>query len=85
MIYMQHCVICLNRQDSIKEAPSEVPSSVIPRLLYVIGTGIDDEDILQKILDILLFLTELKMVDNADVLLIENVSTLLCVGDIDIF
>ena len=58
---------------------------MIPRLLYVIGTGIDDEDILQKILDILLFLTELKMVDNADVLLIENVSTLLCVGDIDIF
>ena len=58
---------------------------MIPRLLYVIGTGIDDEDILQKILDILLFLTELKMVDNADVLLIENVSTLLCVSDIDIF
>ena len=53
-------------------------------MLYVIGTGIDDEDILQKILDILLFLTELKMVDNADVLLIENVSTLLCVCVIDI-
>lgn len=66
-------------QDAIKEAPADVPSSVIPRLIYVIGTGIDDEEILQKILDILCFLTELKQVENAEVLLIENVSTLLCV------
>ena len=66
--------------DEIKAAPNEVPSSVIPRLIYVIGTGIDDEEILQKILDILIFLTELKQVENAEVLLIENVSTLLCVS-----
>ncbi|KAK8810971.1 hypothetical protein WA556_004113, partial [Blastocystis sp. ATCC 50177/Nand II] len=64
--------------DAIKEAPDSVPSSVIPRLLGILGEGIDDEEILQKILDILLFLTELKQVENNEILLIENVSTLLC-------
>ncbi len=50
--------------------------------MYLIGGGIDDDEILQKILDILLFLTELKQVENNEILLIENVSTLLCVRDI---
>jgi singapore isolate B (sub-type 7) whole genome shotgun sequence assembly, scaffold_1 len=53
---------------------------VIPRILGVIGSGIDDDDILQKCLEILIFLTELKQVQNNDALLIENVSTLLCVA-----
>ena len=52
---------------------------MIPRILGVIGSGIDDDDILQKCLDILIFLTELKQVQNNEALLIENVSTLLCV------
>ena len=47
--------------------------------MYIIGSGIDDEEILQKILDILCFLTELKQIPNSETLLIENVSTLLCV------
>ena len=64
--------------DEIKAAPDAVPSSVIPRILGVIGSGIDDDDILQKCLEILIFLTELKQVQNNDALLIENVSTLLC-------
>ena len=55
---------------------------MIPRLLGILGEGIDDEEILQKILDILLFLTELKQVENNEILLIENVSTLLCVRDL---
>ena len=67
-------------QDEIKAAPDAVPSSVIPRILGVIGSGIDDDDILQKCLEILIFLTELKQVQNNDALLIENVSTLLCVA-----
>lgn len=53
---------------------------MIPRILGVIGSGIDDDDILQKCLEILIFLTELKQVQNNDALLIENVSTLLCVA-----
>ena len=66
-------------QDAIKDAPDAVPSSVIPRLIYILGSGVDDEEILQKVLDILCFLTELKQIPNSETLLIENVSTLLCV------
>ena len=65
----------------MKAAPDAVPSSVIPRILGVIASGIDDEDILQSCLDILCFLTELKQVQNNEAMLIENVSTLLCVND----
>ena len=58
----------------MKAAPDAVPSSVIPRILGVIASGIDDEDILQSCLDILCFLTELKQVQNNEAMLIENVS-----------
>ena len=68
-----------NLQDAIKDALDAVPSSVIPRLIYILGSGVDDEEILQKVLDILCFLTELKQIPNSETLLIENVSTLLCV------
>ena len=65
----------------MKAAPDAVPSSVIPRILGVIASGIDDEDILQSCLDILCFLTELTQVQNNEAMLIENVSTLLCVSE----
>ena len=65
----------------MKAAPDAGPSSVIPRILGVIASGIDDEDILQSCLDILCFLTELKQVQNNEAMLIENVSTLLCVSE----
>lgn len=61
------------------KAPDSVPSSVLPRVIEVIGSGIEDDDILQSCLDIITFLTKLDNVNNAEVMLIENVSTLLCV------
>lgn len=61
------------------KAPDLVPSSILPRVIEVIGSGIEDDDILQSCLDIITFLTKLDNLSNAEVILIENVSTLLCV------
>ena len=72
-------VFSMSIQDEVKKTPNAVPSSLIPRVVEVIGSGIEDDDVLQSCINILSFLTKLPDVQNNDVLLIENVSTLLCV------